>query len=619
MSILDPDAREIYLSALRPPDGYHLDRAIGTTYSLDLTTLLSVPLAFALFDRAESNDELLKDPVLLLEALRRYAQRTSIFCNAGQIAAPRGAHALFIALEPMVHEVRCPNQGGVFHPKVWVLRFTADDAPTKYRALVLTRNLTPDRSWDTVLALEGEVADRERAYARNHPLADFVAALPGLATAKLPKDAAAGIRIVERELRRVEFELPEPFEDLRFWPLGIDGYSRSPFEKSEHRRALVISPFVRADLLATIGGSGDDILIARPEEMDAIGAVKLKNFSRLFTLCEQVEHDDASEATEGQEPARSSPAGLHAKLYVLDHGWDSHVITGSANATIAAFKRNVEFCVELVGKKSKVGIDALLGEGATSGIASLLQPYTPPEKPVLLSDPELEAEKRLESLRAAFASSDLIARVSQSTGQTFAVELALKKGTLSIPRGVTATIRPVTLTATHARNIDELASSGRLTFSSVSLLGISAFYSVVAETLAGGETHRLEFVVTSTLENCPDGRENAVLRSVVGSRENLVRYLLLLLADELDDPALTLEILTGAKTGAKRRHGMELSMPVLEHLLRAYARSPEKLDAIHKLVSDLRADPESAKLLPEGFERVWDPIWRARERAKASA
>ena len=119
MSVLDPDARTIYLSALRPPDGYTLDRAIGTTYSLDLVTLLSVPLAFALFDRAESNEELLKDPVLLLEALRRHAQRTSIFCNAGQIASPRGAHALFIALEPMVHEVRCPNRGGEVAPVPW--------------------------------------------------------------------------------------------------------------------------------------------------------------------------------------------------------------------------------------------------------------------------------------------------------------------------------------------------------------------------------------------------------------------------------------------------------------------------------------------------------------------
>jgi len=40
--MLPPNQRELYLSALRPPLGFQLDRAIGTTYSLDLVTLLSV-------------------------------------------------------------------------------------------------------------------------------------------------------------------------------------------------------------------------------------------------------------------------------------------------------------------------------------------------------------------------------------------------------------------------------------------------------------------------------------------------------------------------------------------------------------------------------------------------
>lgn len=35
-----------YFSLLSPPEGYKLGKAIGTTYSLDLKTALSVPLAF---------------------------------------------------------------------------------------------------------------------------------------------------------------------------------------------------------------------------------------------------------------------------------------------------------------------------------------------------------------------------------------------------------------------------------------------------------------------------------------------------------------------------------------------------------------------------------------------
>ena len=44
--MLEPNERQLLLDCLRPPDGYALDRAVGTTYSLDLYALLSVPVAF---------------------------------------------------------------------------------------------------------------------------------------------------------------------------------------------------------------------------------------------------------------------------------------------------------------------------------------------------------------------------------------------------------------------------------------------------------------------------------------------------------------------------------------------------------------------------------------------
>jgi hypothetical protein len=47
---LDPNVRRIYLDELRPPPGYVVDRAIGTTYSLDLLALLAVPLSMACFE-----------------------------------------------------------------------------------------------------------------------------------------------------------------------------------------------------------------------------------------------------------------------------------------------------------------------------------------------------------------------------------------------------------------------------------------------------------------------------------------------------------------------------------------------------------------------------------------
>ena len=57
----------------------------------------------------------------------------------------------------MVVEVAAPT-GGVFHPKMWVLRFVDPDDPGKALLLlmILSRNLTADRSWDVALTLEGQ-------------------------------------------------------------------------------------------------------------------------------------------------------------------------------------------------------------------------------------------------------------------------------------------------------------------------------------------------------------------------------------------------------------------------------------------------------------------------------
>lgn len=48
--MLEPQGRRHLMETLRPPPGYELDRAIGTTYSLDLLALLTAPLAFTIFD-----------------------------------------------------------------------------------------------------------------------------------------------------------------------------------------------------------------------------------------------------------------------------------------------------------------------------------------------------------------------------------------------------------------------------------------------------------------------------------------------------------------------------------------------------------------------------------------
>lgn len=44
------------------------------------------------------------------------------------------------------------------------------------------------------------------------------------------------------EIRRVAFEIPDPFEEIQFWPIGLSDSEPWPFPQRIQR--LVVSPFV---------------------------------------------------------------------------------------------------------------------------------------------------------------------------------------------------------------------------------------------------------------------------------------------------------------------------------------------------------------------------------------
>src|SRR6266700_5889156 len=241
--MLDPQDRFLLSDSLRPSEGYSLDYAVATTYSLDLVSLVAAPIALARFDWEGAEDAGHPDPLMILESLRRCSDRLAVFCEPGRIAVPSDQHLLFAMLEQSVHEVRAPKPGKAFHPKVWVVRYSAPKEPIRYRVLVLSRNLTADRCWDVIVSLDGELLDRQIAIAANHPLADFVAALPRMCVRSPSSELRKTIDRFQRELRKVRFEPPEGFTDLAFWPLGVGDYTSWPFEDVDDRM-LVISPFI---------------------------------------------------------------------------------------------------------------------------------------------------------------------------------------------------------------------------------------------------------------------------------------------------------------------------------------------------------------------------------------
>ncbi len=338
--MLEANSRRTFLSELRPPDEYALDRAIATTFSLDLYTLLMAPLSMVLFE-CECQDEALKDPIAILEALRRVSGRFSVFCQQGRIGVPRNDTPLFRYLEKTVVEVKPKDSKGVFHAKTWFMRFTSKDRPVFYRFLCLSKNLTFDRSWDTMLSLEGEVQSRAVGYRRNKPLGEFIEALPELALTELTEDTKKNVAIIAEEVPRVDFALPEDFDDIEFFPIGVPDKKRR-LKWGQPSRTLLVSPFLAEDPIRRLAESGsENVLISREESLDAlpdelIGEIE-KN-TQIYVMDEAAQKpEEMGDEEEALSPSLNDLSGLHAKLAIFEEGWDAFVLSGSANATRSAW------------------------------------------------------------------------------------------------------------------------------------------------------------------------------------------------------------------------------------------------------------------------------------------
>ncbi len=631
--MLNPNSREIYLDELRAPVGYQLDQALATTFSLDLLTLLMAPLSMALND-CRDRKTALKDPIAVMEALKATAGRLIVFCEEGRIQVPRKDQTLFRYLEPMVVQVHPPAEEGVFHAKTWLMRFTPEDPaePIRYRFLCLSRNLTFDRSWDTVLTLDGEMTDRETAIAANRPLADFLDSLPKLATVSVPAEWRQAVEKMSKEVLRVRFEPPEGFDGkIRFRPIGIDGHNKPPKIKG-CSRVLIVSPFLSDETVEVMASEGkNNVLVSRLESLDAL---RVKTIERLQENAELWVMDDAveppeeasSDSNSGPEPSvESTPpaeptelSGLHAKLYIVEDRGDATVFTGSANATTAGLEgTNVEFLVEMDGRRRDVGVDAFLGDGDEQSFRSLLSPYPGKSK----ADPEesvrRKLQRKLELARRAIAKAVLSLTIAPMEDGTFGLHLQVGKE-MPWPKDVTGRCYPISLQETAAKDLPELSAGAEVLFERVSLLALTGFIAFRLHAQADGLKESIEFVLNLPVVGMPEDRDKRIVQDIISDSGRFLRYLMLILSGEEilgEDPVPPTGAVPG--NGSTSSHEVEATMPLLEELIRAFSRYPDKIDRIARLVGDIRQSSDPDKLLPSGFLQIWDVLMAAKSQGSS--
>ena len=595
--MLAPDARQVATDILRPPPGYRLDRAVMTTYSLDLEVLLALPLA-VLAQSDEGVDTLLEQPLLLLQALREATDRVHVFVDETGIAVPHLPRELYSALEPSVHPVRAPG-GGAFHPKVWVARFASDDEQPVIRVSVASRNLTFDRSWDIALVSEGSPGEAE-SVPRSASLSDLVRRLPAFAAQTLPPELNADLQHLSEELGRTRFPAPEGFDsELTFHTLGI---SDAPANRTWQpmptaRRVLAMAPFVGADGLRALTASGakERMLVSRAETLDALPDAVHRQWIDQQVMME-ADLEEAEDETAGR------PAGLHAKAIIMEHGYRAHWFVGSANLTWSALAgRNVEVMAEVSGSKGYsegkgVGIDRFL----EAGFAQLCAPYAAKDtEPADATS--VAAEKALQQLRDDLLHGDL--RICCTQGEEdWRWELA---GSLPVAAGAEVGYWPVTLNREQARSPEDGASW------QLPLERLTAFVAFRLRATAA-EVDDLTFVLKLPTEGMPDGRSDRVLRMIINTPERFLQFLRALLGglEGLMEWAGGEDDADGQ--GQHWGSGFDADT-LLEDLLRAASRDPERLEAVRSVIEDLTEVSGDAAVVPEDLRAIWQAVDQALE------
>ena len=527
---LDPENRVLYGDSLQPPAGYAFDAAVATTFSFDFETALTVPVSLALF-AAENRDEILLQPLALLEGAERIAGRLVIFTDADHILGQSQAQSrLCSLLEKMIVEVGAPGKGA-FHPKMWALRFNplkAED-PVRLRLLVMSRNLTRDRSWDISLCLDGVIGSRPRS--ANRPLVDFVKALPNLANAGISDGAREMTLQIAENLRFADWEVPYPFESVTFAVNGLGGKAWRP---APCAKLGVIAPFcddAALGMLAALPTAERPVIIGRSDQLAVISQEILDRFECVAVLDEMATNED------GEEVPAETLQGLHAKAFISEVGRKTIITIGSGNATRPALLSgaNVELFATLSGKRSDVGsVSEIMG---SDGFGRLTRPFVSGE--IAPVDPETRAaEACLRDARRSLCRDSLRLRcdrieADQASDALWRVWLEPVKELPLLGVGALA-VWPITRGEDHSRDILDAVRQGTpVDLGTMPLIDLTRFFGCRLSDVT--EKASALFSIGLVIEGLPTERHAAILRWVIGSRDAFFRYLRLLLS-EVGDP-----------------------------------------------------------------------------------
>ena len=577
-----------YGRQLNAPPRYKLDMAVATTYSLDLFALLSIPVA--LFYARDMDAEVKESRMDILNAIQRTGDSVKVYCQRGRIIKPKTINKLIASVEDCIYEVLPGEERMSFHPKIWVIRYVGPGQKVLYRVIILSRNLSLDRSYDMAFFLEGHKTREKQE--KNKPLVDYLKHLTSLS------DFRNSGQFI-RDFAKTDFHVEAPFQDFSFHPMGFRKYE-NPLKDISFDELLIVSPFVDESTLKYFAGKvkGRKYLFSRKEELDKISAEILDKYESYAFSSRVVEGEEDPELQEegGEEIL---PQHLHAKLFIGANGKkNTQWYLGSANCTNPALQRNEEFLIRLNTDQKKAGIMAIK-ETLLSKTDDLeiFEPYYR-ESREAITDKEFDFRPLMYKLLNFLNDPANITAVCEpSKDEKYTIRLTLKKSNLFKRKDLKVWLAPYSwkgdLMAVEEEDI--------YSFEGISLINLSPF--VVWRLVHAPTGEEKEFMIKTNIA-LPEGRKQAIFRSIIENQEKFFQFIQFLLGENPHHLEFTAEEkkIQPAYRGTKNNRKQEA--PLLEELMLAASREPEKLKEIDAIVKMLKTK-ESENLIPEDFNQFW--------------
>lgn len=372
--MLKPNVDRInYSQSLIPPEGYELRYAICTTYSLNMETIISVLLALGYEISSPETSTNSEAIAAFLNIIEKLCNKVLFFCETGKIDIPNINHNLHILLERMIVPVALKSKNNyypAFHPKTWILKFVPKDkGEAIYRTIVLSRNLTYDKSLDISICFDGKKTNTliEKA----NPFYKLFNLLLEHTTKVNSQNKSILLEALE-DIQYVDFK-SEGCLDYSFILNGVDDEDIKEDElfssEKNINRLFVMSPFINNGFFEGINinkqceDEKPNILIARRNEAYQNVSEELFDCFDVYDLKQIADIENTqTESNTNHESDINKYNGFHAKIMGTYDGRNTSIYMGSMNATTAARDYNVEMMVRLdyEGNKLDEVIDELI-------------------------------------------------------------------------------------------------------------------------------------------------------------------------------------------------------------------------------------------------------------------